>query len=929
MTIGQSVIFRNLKLEIVPPPVRTDTFRNGNFKEFDASGVPTGWANESKSFTELLPVPGGGIAVKLTGTAPNHSILSQSIFGLKPAEKLQLSGNIKAPHKGMGYLMVKLYAGGREIFRKGSDASGTGAVAIVFDCGQADKMEILCRVKPDENWIGESVIFQDLKLEPATATSPRSRENLVKAVNPGELLLRPTFNSCGFYFGAPELKNPLLQFRKTGTVEWQSALSPVYFKEFRNYRGSIVKLDENTRYEVRFVSDGKTHCSGSFQTWQSDVPVARTIVLDKRNFTAPLKISEQGTPEGWIRYTAAPGFVLENDTESPAIILDRAKFVLLDDLTVRGGNTPRSIVMSQSDNIRIRNCDISGWGRIGIQRFDNKGTFYEEKSTTDYGCDYIDYNAAIVVGRSCTGIVVERCYIHDPRNRANSWYYSHPHGPEAILLDIPDHSTVIRYNDFIGSDLHRWNDAVEGMANFEPDGGFNRDADIYGNFMIFANDDDIELDGGQQNVRCFWNRFESALCGVSIQGCMVSPVYVFENLFAGMGEEFGAAGQTVKTGGGGQDAVAFLFNNTFWGGGYGIAMVKELKCIFKNNLMSDNQGVGNPLLSPQSVFENNTIENRITPLGTGLCKGKFDFISAETGDFTPAKSDLALEIANFCDAGKQRGAIQQGEMDSKLPYRPIPVLLDRSRIQAVMVQNNKVTPTSVQITATVGEKNFQSEYVVRQNNVFDWFEVTPASGVIKSGDKVTFTVKFKPEKMRFRRNYRGAFLIRMKNGLSRPVSIYAKTDFVPPLEVHKDGETAIYLDPFKIENGVMPDILDDPAGMNGKCVILDAAKNGNKVLEYKFSIPRDGRYYFMIHGYGVPQPVFEIAVNSDGFAPSRQQSSDYMYWTILAPGAKFGNMLRHYDLKAGVHSLKIKIQKGTFRFDRLLATDAPGSFEPR
>ena len=64
-------------------------------------------------------------------------------------------------------------------------------------------------------------------------------------------------------------------------------------------------------------------------------------------------------------------------------------------------------------------------------------------------------------------------------------------------------NTVIRYNEFIGSDAHRFNDAVEGWGNFHPRGGFNQDAEIYGNFMIFCNDDNIELDVGQQNVLCF------------------------------------------------------------------------------------------------------------------------------------------------------------------------------------------------------------------------------------------------------------------------------------------------------------------------------------------------------------------------------------------------------------------------------------------
>lgn len=142
--------------------------------------------------------------------------------------------------------------------------------------------------------------------------------------------------------------------------------------------------------------------------------------------------------------------------------------------------------------------------------------------------------------------MVERCYIHDPVSTADSWYYSHPAGPQAVGMD-KSRSTVLRYNDFIGSDRHRWNDAVEGTGNFHLDGGFNRDGDVYGNMMCFANDDALEIDGGQTNVRVFLNKFEGCLCGVSVQGCMSGPSYVFRNLLVNMGDERGLAGQTIKT----------------------------------------------------------------------------------------------------------------------------------------------------------------------------------------------------------------------------------------------------------------------------------------------------------------------------------------------------------------------------------------------
>ena len=89
----------------------------------------------------------------------------------------------------------------------------------------------------------------------------KNRLEIIKPMKAGELLLRPTFNSCGFYFGIDKVESPVLEFRKKGSSKWRTAFAPVHFFEDGNttsglvmneYRGSIVKLEENTAYEIRF-----------------------------------------------------------------------------------------------------------------------------------------------------------------------------------------------------------------------------------------------------------------------------------------------------------------------------------------------------------------------------------------------------------------------------------------------------------------------------------------------------------------------------------------------------------------------------------------------------------------------------------------------------------------------------------------------------
>ena len=777
----------------------------------------------------------------------------------------------------------------------------------------------------------------------------KNRLEIIKPMKDNEILLRPTFNSCGFYFGTDKVDSPVLEFRKKGSSKWLEALTPVHFTEDGNtttglvmneYRGSIVKLEENTAYEVRFRDGDKTLRTGKFTTWKTNVPVAKTIFIDTENFKAPYIISAKGKPDGWIRYTTKDGRPLHNSTTKNTIEVKNAEYVLIDDMTVTGTENSRSIItIAKSRAVRVRNCDISRWGRVGVQRFDLFGQFYvfpEDSSLIDYKRLYryrVNFDGAISIDPGAKETVIERCYIHDPYGRANSWYYSHPAGPQAIICNKPDHSTVIRYNDFIGSDLHRFNDAVEGAGNFHSNGGINRDADVYGNYMIYCNDDCIELDGGQQNVRCFQNHFEGALTGVSIQGCMTSPVYVFENIFGGIGAEFDESNVSIKTSGGmGISPVSFIFNNTFVGKGNGFGFNENLKSVLKNNIFIDTQNISGLERNKLGSMENNSVAFKHAARGNGI--DIFDTVleNPAYGLYAPVNVQKAVRIANFCEEGRERGAIAGGCREP-LPIRPIPVVLDRTRIADVKIKDGAALPAQVKVTAAVGGKNFKSAYSVRKNAAFDWFEVTPAQGVLKSGEKITFTVKFNPGKMNERRVYRGAFSIRLANGFSRVVSVYADTDFVQPFKLDKEGEKAIYIDPVparavRIKKGTLSKVTprDNPLGKDGKVI----TPSQRSIYEYTFDIPEDGRYFILIHGYSPGRTASIVAaVDNDKMQNASLQTRNHMTWMPISPGAHYGNKFRYYDLKKGTHKLRIQSGRNQFFFDGIVVTDSPGSFEQR
>ncbi|NUQ01281.1 MAG: hypothetical protein HUU35_15650, partial [Armatimonadetes bacterium] len=439
----------------------------------------------------------------------------------------------------------------------------------------------------------------------AAALTPEEQAKVAERVNSAnpkltvaDFELVPTFQSCSVYYRSPELPGLGFRYRRAGGA-WEAALPPVYVREDAMYRGSLVRLDEGADYEVQVTdAGGGVLQQGTFRTWSSTVPIARTVVLDETSFDGSLRITDKGSPEGWIKYTAKEGFVLRNDRQDALLDLVRAQYVVLEGLTLRGGQRD-AVILDRCENVRVVNCDIAGWGRPGTQRFDLNGMYYTP------GGEAINWDTAIRISR-CKNTVIERCYIHDPVTTANSWYYAHPAGPQALGIDRPQ-STVIRYNDFVGSDEHRWNDAIEGAGNFDSDGGFNRDADIYGEFHCFANDDAIEIDGGQINVRVFDNKYEGCLCGVSIQGCMAGPSYVFDNLLVNMGDERGHAGQTIKTSSNqsGPSAVSFILGNTTYGNSSDLSLLNHLKVVAYNNLFAAQRNIGGRTNSPQSVADYN------------------------------------------------------------------------------------------------------------------------------------------------------------------------------------------------------------------------------------------------------------------------------------------------------------------------------------
>ena len=694
--------------------------------------------------------------------------------------------------------------------------------------------------------------------------TPEERLSAIAPATPGELRLTPTFASCSVKFGATAEEKIVLECRPVGReTAWRRAIDPHYFADVKEYRGSLLELKENTSYEVRLRSGETVLASGRFTTWATKVPIARTVELDPATVRFPIVVSDRGTPDGWILYTAKGGAALHHPGQGDHFTVTNAAYVVFDGMELTGGENGMVFNLVDSEAIRCRNLNIHDWGQPGQPSYTEKDLGRIVRAPGRWAVN----DHAFWIGPGMKDTVIERCWVHDQRSRSVAWYYSHPYGQCAVAMGQPDGNTVLRWNDFIGSDEHRWNDAVAGYGNFREDGGFHRDADIYGNYMCFAGDDGIELDGGQQNVRCWGNRFDSSYTGVSVQGNTVSPSFVWRNWFGPCVDEFGMRGATIKTSGVEKgamgDCVAYIWSNTLGGGGWGepIALHKGVKFRLWDNLA----------------------------------------LHAEKS--WSARKPGAEEGTVFLPDSATPGAVKPGERPEMWPLRPLPFVLD-----VLSVDLGKAHTSAVVRTVWTTARDETVDFKVVQNAAFNWFDVTPREGTVGK-DGVTFTVRY-AGKSPTRRFLRGVFLVRTKHGLSRPCGVRTETDFTLPLKCHKPGEFADYRTDLKPDaDGWISASFDVPR--KGTYYFLVRGVSGAPVV--------DGR----------ARPELEVSVDGSPAETSVQQTDLFPTWTMLTPGRKFGRMIRQYDFAAGTHVVKFRLSKNRFDIEALVLTDAPGSFERR
>jgi len=633
-----------------------------------------------------------------------------------------------------------------------------------------------------------------------------------------QLTTKPTFCSCSVYLPYTNDFQCKIFFKKTCDKSWIESFSPVYDNEKKEFRGSIVKLDENTQYDIKAIilkkGKIKKKFNSTFKTWDSNPTISKTLnISDFRNPTgSSYQIDHiEGTPDGWIKIKGNVDINAIDTEDDYAVSITNSKYVILEGITVIGGEKYGIFIPKTSSQIRILNCDISKWGRASnYQRVD--GVYLDKNN------EKINFDGGIKI-LEAEDIVIERCYIHDSKAKTNPWTgvvedgpykgtayrWTHPEGPSGIYCKQAKGGIVIRYNDIVGNQLHRFNDAIETADNGGKNGGFNKDADIYGNVMAFGQDDGIELDGGQCNVRLFNNRIEQTYCGISTAPNTTGPSYIFNNIVWNLGNSLGDESVSVKNGGGPtySKGKQFFFNNTMIvtknglsGIGFGNDEKREIfNATTRNNIFVSKTepkfygSRGNGLSisdihkSQWNDFDFDMIGNTISPAGKGVIIAKDSseingiftiphFQDLEHAVFTLKSTDPGIHkgeiIPNFSE-GYDGKAPDMGAYEfntsSLFPKRPLDVTADKYFIKLEYGAPQK-------ISIKVGNLNKSNRIKICKSEDMSWIDIEVDSYDVNSNSEIILTLNAKNTCSQYINM--GMIFVRFDDGLSVPITVFAK-----------------------------------------------------------------------------------------------------------------------------------------------------------
>lgn len=537
---------------------------------------------------------------------------------------------------------------------------------------QGDYIYVALTLYPIDGYRLAEKLSESNEIESSTITTASLRAGFDPALifpatsaSDEEYRIVPLMESASItLYNQTENSSAEIQFKALDDTQWQPGLALQWEPIQGALSGSIVYLQPDTEYQTKVTLSENGELLSvqeySFTTRAESPPIDpnKIYYLSDIYQGGQLDLEAlgiEGSADGWAKVIGDGETIQANDDDESAIRMGSQNYVMLENVTTKGGGR-YGIHGYKGHHIWIKGCNVSNYGHVAGEY--RNGIAYASAESTGP----INYESGIYLERSGV-VVIEDCEIHSPSGKANSWEDGHPKGPNAFQIwgkhDIEAYrgQYIVRNNRFYGTPDHRFNDVIEGRGNFDRSGAFVRDSAIYNNYLAFANDDLIEIDGGQANVLVYDNEMTQGYCGISTAPNMIGPSYVFHNYIHDLGDERGKEWTAIKMGGlmsrpGGVTNVFenLIITNRNGIASSGVAGDSTYWVNAKNNIIitrSYNNMVGYGIydkhLYEGSVFKNNLIYNTAS---------NGPFVQAIIGDdFYHSWSEQADKIDDVLNSG--------------------------------------------------------------------------------------------------------------------------------------------------------------------------------------------------------------------------------------------------------------------------------------
>ena len=382
------------------------------------------------------------------------------------------------------------------------------------------------------------------------------------SINPVSISAIPTFECIGVtvdYSGDNNQNSTgILEYRKSGG-SWKTAPEMYADRSESEYRGDVFWLTANTQYEIRVtLSDadgggtisttvttrndnpaigtnniyvatngsdttGNGSLSSPYRTIQKAADVCSpgsTILIRGGTYSEEIELSVSGTANGWITFMPYNG----------------------ENVTITGNSSIGLLIYGLKTNyLRFKNLNFKDCLYSAIYLSVCHDSIIENctflNCHTEYGVAHGDgytnlYGAISFRGNSeeASYFTEMACYNHLVQNCTVDWNTGDEGVSSGVGLVKAQYGIVVRNNIFRSNGYQLW----DGVSSYpeDEDGAENllESCDFYGNDIYRADDDGLQIEGGNKNTRIWDNYIEDCNIGIATCPVLEGPCYVFRNI---------------------------------------------------------------------------------------------------------------------------------------------------------------------------------------------------------------------------------------------------------------------------------------------------------------------------------------------------------------------------------------------------------------